>query len=373
MSAERPVNAIPTGGLERLEALGWGEFFATAFHGHAALGRLPGRVVIEDRGRYLVDTAHGELTGSVSGRFRFEAGDDPAAFPTVGDWVALDAGAMESAVIHGLLPRRTAIRRLNPGRRTEAQVLAANIDVGLIMTSMNQGFEPRRLERYLAAVWESGAEPVVVLTKSDLAADADAYLRAAVSVAPAVPVLPISAVTGEGLDEVRHRVRPGETVVAIGSSGVGKSTLINSLAGHALEAVGEVRLDDDRGRHTTRRRHLMRLPDGSLILDTPGMRELATWDADGLAASFADIDSLADACRFGDCAHRAEPGCAVQAALTDGRLDAARLESHRKLTREAAHLERRQDVLARSEERRRWKLIHRSVRRHMNERYGADR
>ena len=356
-----------------LEAFGWGEPFAGAFHTHAALGRVPGRVVIEDRGRYLVETEDGEVAATVSGRFRFEAGTDPSAFPTVGDWVALDARDPDTAIVHGLLPRRTAILRLNPGRRTEAQVVAANVDVGLIVTSMNQEFEPRRLERYLAAVWESGAQPVVVLSKADLADDPEAYRLDAASVAPGVPVLAISTVRGTGIEEVRDWLRPGQTVVAIGSSGVGKSTLVNALAGRELEAIGEVRLDDDRGRHTTRRRHLMLLPDGSLILDTPGMRELATWDADGLAASFADIDALAAECRFADCGHRGEPGCAVDAALTSGRLDPRRLEGYRKLLREAAHLERRQDVLARNEERRRWKIIHKSVRRHTNDGYKSDR
>jgi ribosome biogenesis GTPase len=235
---------------------------------------------------------------------------------------------------------------------------------------MNQEFEPRRLERYLAAVWESGARPAVVLSKADLADDPDAFLLRAETVAPGVPILPISAVTGTGVDAVRALLAPGQTVVAIGSSGVGKSTLVNALAGRELMAVREVRLDDDRGRHTTRRRQLMVLPDGSLILDTPGMRELATWDGDGLPASFADIEALAAECRFRDCNHRGEPGCAIAVALADGRLDARRLEGFQKLVREAAHLERRQDALARNEERRRWKVIHKSVRRHMKDRYG---
>jgi len=364
------VPSFPVEGLDHLEAFGWGEPFAGAFHGHAALGRAPGRIVVEDRGRYLVQTAVGEVTASISGRFRFDAGDDPAAYPTVGDWVALDARDPDNAIVHGMLPRRTAIRRLNPGRRTEAQVVAANVDVGLIVTSMNQEFEPRRLERYLAAVWESGSRPAIVLSKADLADDPDAYRSRAEAVAPSVPILPISAVTGAGVDAVRTLLARGQTLVAIGSSGVGKSTLVNALAGRELMAVREVRLDDDRGRHTTRRRQLMVLPDGSLILDTPGMRELATWDGDGLAASFADIEAIAAECRFGDCSHRGEPGCAIAVALAEGRLDPPRLDGYRKLVREAAHLERRQDALARSEERRRWKVIHKSVRRQMRERYG---
>jgi ribosome biogenesis GTPase len=270
-----------------------------------------------------------------------------------------------------VLPRRTAIIRRNPGMRTEAQVLAANVDVGLVVTSANQEFNLRRLERYLAVLWDSGAQPVVVLSKADLADDLDAYLVSAAAEAPGVPVLAVSAVDGRGLGALRAWCTPGRTVVAIGSSGVGKSTLVNALAGRELERVGEIRLDDARGRHTTRRRHLIRLPDGALILDTPGMRELAPWEGDGLAASFADVEALAARCRFADCRHDGEPGCAVGDAIRRGELDAARFEGYRKIAREVAHLERRQDALARIEERRRWKIIHKSVRRQMKDRYGG--
>jgi ribosome biogenesis GTPase len=362
--------SVPTENLDRLEAFGWDGHFAGSFHGHAALGRVPGRVVVEDRGRYLVETAAGELSATVSGRFRFEAGTDPAAFPAVGDWVALDRRDDDAAIIHAVLPRRTAILRLNPGLRTEAQVLAANVDVGLVVTSANQEFNLRRLERYLAVVWDSGAAPVVVLSKADLARDVAGFRAAAEAVAPGVPVLAVSAVDGRGIADVHSWCAPRTTVVAIGSSGVGKSTLVNALAGRELQPVSEIRLDDDRGRHTTRRRHLLRLPDGALILDTPGMRQLAPWDRDGLAASFSDVEAVAAGCRFGDCRHEGEPGCAVAAAIVSGELDVARLEAHRKLAREAAHLKRRQDALARIEERRRWKVIHKSVRRQMKDRYG---
>jgi ribosome biogenesis GTPase len=272
-----------------------------------------------------------------------------------------------------VLPRRTAIVRRNPGMRTEAQVLAANVDVGLVVTSANQEFNLRRLERYLAVLWDSGAQPVVVLSKADLADDLDAYLVAAASEAPGVPVLAVSAVDGRGLGDLRAWCAPGRTVVAIGSSGVGKSTLVNALAGRELERVGEIRLDDARGRHTTRRRHLIRLPDGALILDTPGMRELAPWEGDGLAASFADVEALAAGCRFADCRHAGEPGCAVADAIQRGELEAHRFEGYRKIAREVAALERRQDALARIEERRRWKVIHKSVRRQLKDRDGGSR
>jgi len=372
MNAERLTiaSSAPAEGLDRLVAFGWGEPFAAAFHAQAALGRLAGRVVVEDRGRYLVETSAGELSATVSGRFRFEAGADPAGYPAVGDWVALDRRDDDGAIIHAVLPRRTAIIRRDPGLRTAAQVLAANVDVGLVVTSLNRDFNLRRLERYLAVVWDSGAEPVVVLSKADLAEDVAGFRAAAEAVAPGVPVLAVSAVDGRGMADVHSWCAPRTTVVAIGSSGVGKSTLVNALAGRQLQPVSAIRLDDDRGRHTTRRRHLLRLPDGALVLDTPGMRELAPWDADGLAASFADVEAAAANCRFADCRHEGEPGCAVTAAIVSGELDAARLEAHRKLAREAAHLERRQDALARIEERSRWKVIHKSVRRQMKDRYG---
>ncbi len=355
-----------------LAALGWGEPFAGSFGAHAAAGRRPGRIVAEDRGLYLVATADGELRAAVSGRFRFEAGENTGAYPAVGDWVALDVRP-DGATIQGVLPRRSAFSRLSAGKETRTQVLGANVDVVFIVTSLNRDFNARRLERYLAATWESGARPVVVLSKADVADDLDGCLLAAESVAPGVPILVVSAIDGTGLDDVRGHLVPGRTAAVVGSSGVGKSTLINALAGSELLAVVEIRLDDAGGRHTTSRRELVRLDDGALILDTPGLRELALLDDDGLASSFADVEAAAGGCHFGDCAHRSEPGCAVLAATRDGRLSPERLDAYRKLAREAAHAERRQDALARLEKRRRWKVIHKSVKAHMRQRYGDAR
>jgi len=357
-----------------LEALGWSETWAVAHAQDAALGREPARVLAEDRGSYQLAGRAGELRGSVTGRFRFEADEDPAAFPAVGDWVSVEGGMVGETVIHGVLPRRTALVRQAAGLRTEAQVVGANVDVVFVVASLNADLNARRLERYLAAAWESGAQPVVVLSKADLESD-DAVatdLATVERVAAGATVLAASAVDGRGVDDVRSRIGPGRTAAFVGSSGVGKSTLLNRLAGAEVAATSEIREDDARGRHTTTRRQLHLLPGGGLVIDTPGMRELALWETDGLDRSFGDIEELALACRFRDCAHDTEPGCAVTAANLAGRLDVQRLNAWRKLQREAAHHERRVDALARETERRRWRQIGKSVERHMDAKYGAE-
>jgi ribosome biogenesis GTPase len=269
------------------------------------------------------------------------------------------------------VPRRTSVVRHAPGLRSVAQVVAANVDVVFVVASLNHDLNLRRLERYIAFAWESGAEPVVVLSKADLSDDLEAAVAEVETVAVGVPIIAVSAIDGRGIDELRARIRPGSTVAFVGSSGVGKSTLVNTLAGDELAAVREIREGDARGRHTTSRRQLHRMPDGGLILDTPGMRELGLWDADaGLERSFADIDALASTCRFSDCGHKGEPGCAVASAIEDGDLEASRFEGWKKLEREARHMERRVDALARAEERRRWKTIGKSVNAHMEAKYG---
>jgi ribosome biogenesis GTPase len=356
---------------------GWDDGHATAFASQAGAGHEAGRILIEDRGSYLVGTAAGDVRATVSGRFRFDAElDGPAGFPVVGDWVILQStGDPEHRLVQGLLPRRTAVIRRAPVDRSVAeQVLAANVDLLLIVTSLNHDLNPRRLERYLALAWSSGAEPVVVLNKADLAEDVGAAVARVEALAGGVPVHAVSAVTGFGLDALAARLVDGRTVALIGSSGVGKSTLVNLLAGEVVEATGEVREDDARGRHTTSRRHLVRVPGRGLILDTPGMRELGLADDDGgLDATFADIDELAAGCRFGDCGHESEPGCAVRRAIADGSFDPARLASRRKLDRETARVERQSDPRARAERKRQNRLIHSAVSRHMRLKYGDDR
>jgi ribosome biogenesis GTPase len=355
---------------DALGAFGWSGTVAAAFGPFDAAGAVPGRILAEDRGSYLIATDAGEVRGQVGGRFRFEASDDPAAYPAVGDWVALDRSG---GIITAVLPRQTAMVRHAPGRRTEAQVVAANVDVVFVVASLNQDLNLRRLERYVAVAWESGAEPVIVLSKADLCDDLAASITEVDAVAVGVEIIAVSAVDGRGVDAIRARIEPGTTVAFVGSSGVGKSTLLNTLAGESLAAVKEIREDDARGRHTTTRRQLHLLPAGGLVLDTPGMRELALWDADaGLERSFADIEALAAACRFNDCAHDGEPGCAVASAIQDGDLAATRFDGWRKLEREARHVERRVDALARAEERRKWKSIHKSVGKHMELKYGRE-
>jgi ribosome biogenesis GTPase len=361
-----------------LAGLGWDDRLTLLFVAHAAAGHVPGRVVTEERGSYGVLTGPVELRATLSGRFRFEAEDlTEPSYPAVGDWVALqlagDGGAGGSGVIQAVLPRRSAIVRRAPGDRgIDAQVIAANVDVAFVMTSLNAEFNVRRLERYVAVAWESGAVPVVLLSKADIATDPEGARLAAEAAAPGVSVIVVSAVTGEGLDEVRSHVRPARTVVFVGSSGVGKSTLVNAIAGAPLLATSKIREDDARGRHTTTRRQLVPLV-GGLLIDTPGMRELGLHDGDGLATTFDDVERVAALCRFGDCRHDSEPGCAVRAALETGGLDPARLGAYRKLQREARRAELSTDALARRAERKRWTAMSRSVERHMQQKYGGGR
>jgi ribosome biogenesis GTPase len=383
MAIEAHPAATPepgSGGGPTLETLGWTPALADALAAHAAgslvdqstSGQLPARIVAEDRGSYQVLSPSGEQRAAVTGRFRFET-SDPAAFPAVGDWVTIEAGLIEDTIIHAVLPRRSALVRQAAGRRTEAQVVGANLDVVFVVASLDGDLNLRRLERYIAVAWESGAEPVVLLSKADLTDDVDTTLAGVSGVAAGAAVLVVSSFDGRGVEAVRGRIGHGRTAAFVGSSGVGKSTLLNRLAGEERAGVSEIREGDAHGRHTTTRRQIHLLPEGGLVLDTPGMRELALWVGDGLEQSFNDIDELAATCRFGDCAHDAEPGCAVRSAIAAGALPAVRLESWRKLQREARHHERQVSVLARHEERRKWKAISKSVGKHMDAKYGAER
>ena len=348
--------------MPSLNDLGWDETFAEAFAAHAAAGLVPGRVAVQHRGAYDVLTEHGELRCDVAGRL-YDESASPADLPAVGDWVAVAPRLAESAgTIHAVLPRRTRFSRKTAWQATEEQVVAANVDVVFIVTSMNEELNLRRLERYLILARESGASPVILLAKSDLARDVESTVEEVRSVAFDIPVHAVSSVTGEGLDSVRAYLRPGVTAALLGSSGVGKSTLVNKLAGEELLLTREIR-DDGRGRHTTTRRELVQLPDGALVIDTPGMRELQLWVADeGLEEAFADVTSLFAKCRFSDCRHESEPGCAVRAALADGTLAPERWDSYLRLQAELEHLERRIDKRAEAEARRRWRSLSRAAR-----------
>ena len=279
-----------------------------------------------------------------------------------------------------ILPRRSVFKRMatdasrRGNRIDDEQIMASNVDVALLVAGLDNDFNLRRIERYLAVAWSSGVTPVVVLNKSDLADDVDGRLVAVDAIAPGVATVAVSARTGAGLDELRALLQPGVTAAILGSSGVGKSTLVNALLGEDRQATGEVRESDSRGRHTTTHRELFELPGGALLVDTPGIRSLEVLGADeGVDATFDDVVDIAATCRFSDCRHEGEPGCAVQAALADGRLTEERLASHRKLEREIARAAREADPRARAEHRRTWKIIHKSVDEHMNRKYGAER
>ncbi|HET7181471.1 MAG TPA: ribosome small subunit-dependent GTPase A [Candidatus Limnocylindrales bacterium] len=367
-----------------LRRLGWDERLASLLAAEGA-SFVPGRILAEERGLYSVASADGEHPASPSGRLRHDSELDPtAAWPAVGDWVALEplasgsngsgapAGNGEHRLVQRVLPRRTAVIRRAPGdRERPSQVLAANVDVVFIVTSVNAEFNVRRLERYLTVAWESGARPVVLLSKADLAMDLEDLRIHAESAAPGVEVIGVSSVTGQGLDEVRAHLGEGRTVVFTGSSGVGKSSIVNALAGAPLLDTGGIREDDARGRHTTTRRQLVRLAEG-LLIDTPGLRELGVLDGEGLSNTFEDVEALAAACRFSDCSHRSEPGCAIRAAIADGSLKADRFAAYQKLEREAYRSVLATDALARRAERKKWTAISKSVGAHMRFKYGGD-
>ena len=363
-----------------LDALGWDPGWAAAFLSFGATGWAPARVLAAHRDAWVIGTPDGDRDAVIAGRLRHEA-LGPGDLPAVGDWVAA-AGTRSAGttVIQAVLPRRTAFRR-STGEDEHGptvagdQVLAANVDVAFVVTGLDGDFNLRRLERYLAVAWSGGTTPVVLLNKADIAADIDAFVVAAASVAPGVEVRPLSALNGDGVAALaRDHLSPGRTAVVLGSSGAGKSTLVNALLGAERQRTSAVREADSRGRHTTTHRELVRLPGGALLIDTPGIRSLGVAGAAaGMDATFSDIMELAADCRFGDCSHEREPGCAVRSALADGRLSGERFASHRKLQKESAHVARSGDRLLREAERRKWKAIGMASRNHMAQKYGSER
>ena len=343
--------------MPALESLGWNARLSSLYEPFATDEVIAGRVSIQHRGAYDVLTELGELRCEVPRRLVYEA-VTTAELPVVGDWVVVAPRPDDSSgTITAVLPRHTKFSRKTAWQAAEEQVLAANVDVAFLVTSLNEDLNLRRLERYLILAWESGARPVVVLTKADLHPAPELAVAEVATIAGGVPIQVISSLTGDGLDEVRAMLGPGSTAVLLGSSGVGKSTLVNTLAGEELLATQELR-SDGKGRHTTTHRELVQLPTGGLVIDTPGIRELQLWVADeGIDEAFEDITELFTRCRFSDCAHDREPGCAVHAALDDGTLTAERWDSYLKLQRELEHLDRKLDKRAASEARKRWKAL----------------
>jgi ribosome biogenesis GTPase len=339
--------------MSELVKYGWRECFARHFVDGG--GWEPARVIAEHRTGYEVQTDSVECFARISGKLRHEAASQ-AELPAVGDWVVLQRLPDDvQAMIHRVLPRKSKFSRKAAGERTDEQVVAANADTVWIVSSLDQDFSLRRIERYLTLAWESGASPAIVLTKADLCGNVGQYVSQVEAIAVAMPVHITSSITQQGLGELVGYFDNHETVALLGSSGVGKSALINALAGAALQQTGGLR-HDGTGRHTTTHRQLLPLPCGGLVIDTPGMRELQLWDGgESLSDVFAEIEDLATRCRFSDCRHAGEPGCAVAAAVANGLVPESRLQSYQKLQRELAHLERKQDARAQQQEKQRIK------------------
>jgi ribosome biogenesis GTPase len=330
-----------------LEKLGWGPSFQEAWRSRASEGEEPARIAADHGVEYVLYSARGDLRATVPGRLRMAIRKGESVRPVVGDWVSFEPRLQEgTSLIQAVLPRRTQLVRKAAGRTEEEQVVAANVDVVFLVSALTRDLNPRRLERYLTVAWDSGAWPVLVLTKADLCDDVGAARERIATLAQDVPLHTVSSLTGEGLDALWQYIGGNRTVALIGSSGVGKSTLINRLLGSARQEVGDVR-EDDKGRHTTTHRELFVLPQGGLVIDTPGMRELGLIESEeGLRTAFVDIEELGAGCRFSDCRHQTEPDCAVQEALRDGRLAPERLENYRKLVQEVTRQERQRDAQA---------------------------
>lgn len=343
--------------------LGWSDRFAHSFAPYADQGYRVGRVAVVYRSQYHLFTEQGDLTATLTGKFRHQT-QTSEDFPAVGDWVVIQTvDDTQQGLIEAVLPRKSQFSRQAAGTRTAAQIVAANVDTLFLMSGLDQDFNLRRIERYLVMAWESGASPVIVLNKADLCGNLDQAIMAVEDIAFGVPIISLSALQQDNLEALNPYLKPGYTIALLGSSGVGKSTLTNQLLSSEIQITQTVREDDSKGRHTTTSRTMLRLPSGALLIDTPGMRELQLWLAeDSVDETFADIETLAQQCRFRDCQHQSEPGCAIQAALASGELSAKRFGNYQKLQKEQAYAHRRRDQQAQHNSKARWKSITKTIR-----------
>jgi len=343
-----------------IKKLGWDSFFQEHFRVFQKPDSIPARVISESKNSFQIYSHFGEMTATVSGKMHYSTGDEKP-YPVVGDWVVVTPLVNENkAIIHDVLPRKNKFSRKAAGERTEEQVISANIDTVFIVCGLDGGrnLNLRRIERYLTLAWSSGVTPVIVLNKMDLCQDVNSYVHSVEDIAPGIAVHTVSARNTTGLGILKKYLTKDNTVAFLGSSGVGKSSIINSLLGAEKQEVREVREDDRMGRHTTTRRELIMLPHGGIVIDTPGMRELQMWAGEeDLQGAFQEIETLAKMCRFRDCGHNLESGCEVKAAIARGELDPARLESYHKLQKEVNYLALREEQGARLYNKQKWKKI----------------
>lgn len=359
--------------MTKLHDYGWNllheENFTSIIKERKSPQYVPGRITLEHKRMYRVTTELGEWLSVCSGSMEYEA-TERRDFPAVGDWVVVEKmPGEERGIIHAILPRTSVFSRKVAGSTIEEQLIAVNVDIALLVMSMNKDFNARRLERYLVAAYDSGAVPIVVLTKKDISEDPLYYIEEARNIALGADVYEVSNVTGEGIHQLRELLQDGKTAALLGSSGVGKSSLTNALLDEQRMDVQHIRSDDDKGRHTTTHRELFTIPSGGVIIDTPGMREFQLWDhGEGLDTSFKDIEALTEACKFNDCKHRQEPGCAVQNALSTGELTEERYASYLKLQKELAYIEQKTNHHARKQAQNKRKNISKKLRKHYSER-----